>query len=109
MQPLLEAATPAFFMSGCEVVWIIIARSTSSKWPRRSSSGFSPRGPTPPRPPRRSGPPPPPASPPPLLPAPPPAAVLLGGHREEAHPAGQVLEGSRLEQAHRGPEQSRHL
>src|SRR6266851_5626037 len=30
-------------MSGCDVVWIIMARSTSSKWPRRSSSGLPPR------------------------------------------------------------------
>jgi hypothetical protein len=30
-------------MSGCDVVWIIIAMSTSSKCPRRSSSGLPPR------------------------------------------------------------------
>src|SRR5882672_386887 len=30
-------------MSGCDVVWIIMARSTSSKWPRRRSSGLPPR------------------------------------------------------------------
>src|SRR5262245_4405015 len=43
MQPLFEADTPALPSSERDVVWIIIARSTSSKWPRRRSSGLPPR------------------------------------------------------------------
>src|SRR5688572_924926 len=43
MQPLLEAGTPARPSSVRDVVWIIIDRSTSSKCPRRSSSGLPPR------------------------------------------------------------------
>src|SRR5690242_17126982 len=43
MQPLLEAGTPVLPSSVRDVVWIIIERSTSSKCPRRSSSGLPPR------------------------------------------------------------------
>ena len=44
-----------------------------------------------------------------LLHAPLHVAVLLGGHREEDHAAGQVLEGAGLQQPHRRAEQARHL
>src|SRR5437899_1090430 len=43
MQPLFEAGTPALPSSVRGVVWIIIARSTSSKCPSRRSSGLPPR------------------------------------------------------------------
>src|SRR2546428_342846 len=43
MQPLFDPGTPALPSSGREVAWIIIARSTSSKWPSRMSSGLPPR------------------------------------------------------------------
>src|SRR5438445_721779 len=43
MQPLLDAGTPVLPSSGRDVRWIIIERSTSSKWPSRSSSGLPPR------------------------------------------------------------------
>ena len=95
MQPLLEAATAAFFMSGCEVVWIImrevdvveVAEAQQLRLAAEELDAARPR----------------------LLHAPLHVAVLLGGHREEDHAAGQVLEGARLEQAHRGAEQPRDL
>ena len=37
-RPLFDAGTPALPSSARQLVWIIIARSTSSKWPRRISS-----------------------------------------------------------------------
>ncbi len=36
-------------------------------------------------------------------------AVLLGGHADEGHAAGQMVEGSRLEQAHRRAQHARDL
>src|SRR6059036_2145595 len=42
-RPLLDPRTHARPSSGRGVVWIIIARSTSSRWPRRSNSHFPPR------------------------------------------------------------------
>src|SRR5437867_7624541 len=42
-RPLLDPGTHARPSSGRGVVWIIIARSTSSRWPRRSNSHFPPR------------------------------------------------------------------
>ena len=56
-----------------------MARSTSSKWPRREQLGLAAEELEPARP--------------RLLDAPLDVAVLLGGHREEDHAAGQVLEG----------------
>ena len=60
-----------------DVVWIIIDRSTSSKWPRRISSGLPPGILEPPAP----GPGPPPLD----------VAILLGGDGEEDHASGQVI------------------
>jgi hypothetical protein len=63
------------------VVWIIIARSTQELQAARAG----------------------------LLHAPLDVAVLLGGHREEDHPAGQMLEGARLAEPHRGAQEAGHL
>src|SRR4029450_2547992 len=92
MQPLFEVGTPALPSSARGVVWIIIARSTSSRWPSRRSLGV---------PPRKSRPPP---RHPPLD-----IAVLLGRDGHECHPSREVVDGLCIQQTHRRSQQASDL
>src|SRR5439155_14514250 len=88
-RPLLDAGTPALPSSARQLVWIIMARSTSSKQPSFISSCL-PQGNS--------------SLPADLRLTPLDVAALLGGDREEGHPAGEMIEGLGVDETHGRPQ-----